>query len=740
MRSKTSFFKISLSVVKEDFRKFWAIPVLAFIGYFLSGIFYILMNYEAIKSENGTPLADFIFNLLTGRYAPYSVLLISIPILSVLLIFRYMHNAGTVMSAHSQPFTRNTLLNSHALSALLFSILPVILTGIILLIIAQPVYFPPEYYMRSSEMVNVFTRLEVFKWIWESILISLFVISVALIGTMATGTSLHNALAALGFNFAVPGCILISMFYFDKYLFGYQTADNFVKNVLYTQPAIASYAADHFSISANIVYIVVIIALYAFAMFLYNVRKLERANDGVVFRSFDTGITLIFGYLGMTGLGAVFNSLFESDVIVVFGYIAGALLSMVICRMVVMKTIKIFTKESLKLIAAYAVFAVVFMAVIALDMTGYESRVPDNAETCKVTIYDTGIDMLENVDFDKEDMDIVKNLHSFIIENKELCEQQSLQSPYTAINEYDYSYGGAVSEDSFHVNFVYFSDKGNGDGSGSIICERDYIVPVWLMFAGSEYEAYINSGTVRNHAADAIPSEESIISAQVSYGTVTKGADTTVTLTDTAQAIDLRNAIVKDIKEMDGRDDIIADYNKYILAAVNLQFDLKIDSDASSSYLFDDIHAYDGEIRIAETGKTSAAQAANLAAFSYEITDGYRNTIAWLQENGYGDSLALNSERWTFAVVRDIEGGITGEKDAEYSSVPESKDGMRVITDYDQISELYDNARSHTLYGPLSELSTADDDIYQVSFYEPEDGEEYYRSYRAYIKGDRLPY
>ena len=125
-------------------------------------------------------------NLLAGQN-PFIILnSLWVPLLAGLLIFSYLHRTGSVMSVHSQPLTRNTLFSSHFLSCLLFCVLPVLLTGIVLLIIAQPIYDPMAG-MHAEE--NLFARSRVLLWMWDYCLTSLFVLAVVIFGGMITGTS-----------------------------------------------------------------------------------------------------------------------------------------------------------------------------------------------------------------------------------------------------------------------------------------------------------------------------------------------------------------------------------------------------------------------------------------------------------------------------------------------------------------------------------------------------------------------
>ena len=230
MKSKISFFSVSPAIIREDFRRFWAIPVLAFIGYFLFGLLPIIVNYGLITKnggENAMVVGQLVDAMLSGQNPFLIVNMAWVPILSGLLIFSYLHRTGSVITVHSQPVTRNILFGGHFLSCALFTILPIILTGIVLLIIASPIYDPDSLTVGSQIAAqgaqqaaetgrNIFARADIVRWMWDYILISLYILSITVFGGMITGMSLHHFIAAVGFNALVPVCYLLLMQFFTS--------------------------------------------------------------------------------------------------------------------------------------------------------------------------------------------------------------------------------------------------------------------------------------------------------------------------------------------------------------------------------------------------------------------------------------------------------------------------------------------------------------------------------------------
>jgi ABC-2 type transport system permease protein len=724
MKSKTSYFKISTAVIRDDFRRFWVIPVLSFLGFFFTGIFYILMNIKDIGEYGGVYMTRFIDTLLSGAYPPYILNLLWVPVLSALLVFRYLHNSGHVMAVHSQPYTRPTLLNSHTVSCILFTAIPIILTGIILLIIATPCYYGQDYYPSQEDMVDVFTRVNVLKWMWESFLTSMFILAISIIGGMITGTPFHHALAALGFNAVVPMCTYMLILYFDTYLFGYVSPENMGNLISHMSPALNILESGYLSLAENVFYVVLTLILYVAAMLLYKKRKLERAAEGIVFDAFNVIITLIFGYLGMTVMGAAFYEMFdESLAITTFGYIAGAVLGMVIVRMIIMKTIKIFDKSTLKIVGLYLVIAVIFFAVLGFDLTGYEKRVPESADHVEIALGDDVLyRSLLSCD-DKETVDAVRDLHKMIIENKDTC----IENFYASGDDY---------EDTTYISLRYYNDTddGNDDYNYKNIMEREYNVPVYLLLQSDEFKALTECKEIADDAASYLPAAGTIKYADIysgsayyssnPYGYVTGPVDPdidyrervgeTSQLSDSQQLASLAAAIEKDYHEMT-YDDIKNAYDTPAMASIEFCY------------------------TVPSTGAVGN-QTQSVSSISVDIKKEYRNTIEWLNANGFGNVISLNKNYFDFAIVVDVENGVYPEGiDSEYEigNIPSSGSGYTVVTDPELISKMYVNSKSHAAFGPINEISTSEDDIYYVGFYRQYSNmsEIYEVDYDAFVEG-----
>ncbi len=521
MKSKTSFFSASPAIIREDFRRFWAIPVLAFIGYFLMGLLPVLVDYDLITKDGGAQamiVGDKVDLMLNGQNPFLVANMVWVPILSGLLIFSYLHRTGSVMSVHSQPVTRNTLFGGHFISCVLFTLLPIILMGIVLLIIAKPIYADPtataEVYSdtglaltdgaaSAAEKINLFSRGAILHWVWDCCLTSVSILSITVFGGMITGTSLHHFIAAVGFNAVVPVSYVLLKMYFGIYLFGYN-ADN-ISGIVNLSPLIQSVTSSHFSLKFSLIWLVITVLIILASLGLYRKRRLERATDGIVFKAANVAVMMIFGFLGMSLLGLLFLSLFGGSMaMTVFGYVVGAALAMIIVRMIIMKTIRVFDKSLLKMAISYLVFACIFFAVLVFDLAGFESRVPDagDADGVKISgfimddeLYSDDYSYDRYVLTDPESLALAENFHRQLAESEDVCD--SAQS-YESIRQ---------------MQFTYFKGDPDGDDYEETIT-RTYSVPLGFLYTNQALLDLWDSAEVKRQLADSLEiADENIISS-----------------------------------------------------------------------------------------------------------------------------------------------------------------------------------------------------------------------------------
>lgn len=377
MKSQKSYFSISLPLIRENLRRFWAIPAIAFLIYFLSGIFPIIISYSKINI-----VASYINMSLTNLQPFYMAAHLMIPVLTAVVIFRYLQSASSTTMMHSLPFSRYKLYNSNLISGLIMVITPILLNGLIMLVIAKPAFNSQGMDPASlATATDTFTRGAIMGWMWQSILIVLVVYAISVFAGLVTANPLMHFATALGFNFLVPALYAIFVFYFGSYLYGFNTSGDWSSTALSISPFLETFNLNNnggtFSAYHQLYYVLNALVLFVLSSFLYSKRKLEKAGESLAFEFMIPIICYLVAFFGMTLLGVWFQSLNQdSEFYTYAGYAAGALIFFIIGRMIVMKTPRVFNMKGLKSFAIYSLIAVIFFAGLAYDITGFEKRVP----------------------------------------------------------------------------------------------------------------------------------------------------------------------------------------------------------------------------------------------------------------------------------------------------------------------------------------------------------------------------
>ncbi len=490
MKSKASYFSLSPAIIKENFRRFWALPALAFLVYFLSGIFPLLMSYNDLN-----PMASMIQSILNNQYFFYMGLSLIVPVAAACVCFKYMNQPASATYMNSLPLSRARLFNSNLLSGLLMSLAPMLLTGLVLLLISKPTYYTfwlDGELVTDDAAVNLFARADILAWMAQGIVMILFVYAVAVFAGLVCGNVVVHVLASFFFLFVAPLMYLVLSMYFDHYIFGYCGFDDDLLSEL--SAWIYALRGDGYTDILLVIYIAVSILLIVISALLYQKRKMERAGDAVTVSFMIPVVNYTIAFLGMTLMGFFFDGLKGGYFGAYFyaGLVAGTLIFFTIGRMIVLKTPRIFNKKTLKSLGIYCLIVVVFFAVMLLDLTHYGNYVPDSpkqAYTSALTAgyvgrYDTGSGSIfsdEGFTFkDAENVALVTAFQQSIIDNAGSLKNQSA---------YD-----AANPDNTGWRNVRFSYSENATDY-----IREYYLPLKFLEGSEELAQLFDSEEFRSH-------------------------------------------------------------------------------------------------------------------------------------------------------------------------------------------------------------------------------------------------
>ena len=372
MRFKASYFSLSGALIRENIRRFWALSVLSFIGYFLSGILPIIFSYSRLDGMGWQ-----IKQILNNQYFPYDFFHLVVPVVAAVVLYRYLHSPGSVTMVHGLPLTRSKIFNSNFLSGLILVVLPLIATTIILLLLAKPVF-------EVGSGVDLFTTTLALQWLWQSLIVVSSVYGIGVFAGVVSGNTALHMLLGFGFNGLLPALYAVCVAYFSEFLFGFDGINRLVEIASGIMPYTkAIQNQGPFSLGLTIYYVVFFVAILVASSLLYHKRHLEKAGDSLVFKSAGIVICYLIAFFGMSLMAFYFNTIPliqeiqpQGHMMFYFGLLVGILVFLYIGRMIVTKTPRVFNRESLKHLLIYTVIALLFVVSVDLDFTGFEKRVP----------------------------------------------------------------------------------------------------------------------------------------------------------------------------------------------------------------------------------------------------------------------------------------------------------------------------------------------------------------------------
>lgn len=536
MRSTASYSNYILAMLAENLRRYWAIPTVAFIVYFLSGVFPILMRYASLND-----LSLYIEYSLMNQQPFFMAAHLILPVLAAIILYRYLYSAASTAVMHSLPFTRHQLFWGNYLSGLLMVGLPIVLNGLLLLIVRKPVYHRPPgddvFLDKAASAVSepdVFSAAAIGNWMAVSLIIVGVLFSVAVFAGMVSGNSFIHLATSYFFIFLPAMLYALLLEYFTIFLFGFHTGDMTFDLGLKLSPYLAVFANQgHFESLWIAIYLLTFIILSLFSLWLYRRRRLERAGDAYVFNLARPLICYLVSFVGMTLLGFYFYMLGENNLIMMIaGIIAGALIFFLISRMIVLKTPRIFNLESLRQVALFGLIIAIFLTGLQFDLTGFEKRRPAANDISTVSLTYPAI---QNELFNeplgvalKEPANIkaVLAFHKHILDHQAQLDQR-LKSDDEFLNQ---------------ITLAYNHDRLQRQ-------IRSYSIPDRMVYGNAEFQAVFESNEYRTARATAVTEKQDrLVSAVVLPELWSDNEDiTATTIIDRSQLKDLIEAVRKDI-------------------------------------------------------------------------------------------------------------------------------------------------------------------------------------------------
>ena len=385
MKSAVSFSK---TWMRENFRRYWIVPVLGFMGYFLSSILPVLLCYQRFD--------------IVSSYASISIsnqnpaiigIDCTLAVLMAVCVFSYLHNSASVTVTHSFPSGRGQLFDASALSGFFMMLIPVAANGILMMSLSGAKTDVSDTVLASE----LFSPLRCLEWIAETMIIIFFVYALSVLAGVLAGNRTIHTLLALFLNGLPFVLVIIVRMAESMFLYGY-SGDILANWTLRLSPvsymALKESGAASSGLQYELLYLPAAAAVLIIARLVYRKVKLEREERACVFPLIADIICILLTFicavpsacLMMVVLtsGAHINNSFRIRYLILF--VIFSAVYYLISRAIADGITHVFNRSTLKKFGIYAVIAAVFLCFTVFDLSGYSTRTPETSDVAAVEI------------------------------------------------------------------------------------------------------------------------------------------------------------------------------------------------------------------------------------------------------------------------------------------------------------------------------------------------------------------
>jgi ABC-2 type transport system permease protein len=360
MPSKTSLFNKEIIIQ--------SIKSVGWVGlvYLLGLLFALPLRILMIFTSERYYYHD-IKNLFSVYFEIQIVLMMVIPVLLAIFLFRYLQVKPSTDMIHSFPIKRERLYNHHILMGTVFLTLPVVFTAFLVFV-----------FTKTLDLEQTFSLVDIVHWTGATLVITLFLFLSSVFVGMFTGISaIQGVITYIVLIFPI-GFYFLFMYNLKFFVYGFPYDYYLGANLEKFSPLIrtSSFKFDLMNVTEVLVYLFLSLVLYVLSMLVYKKRKLEAVSEAIAFRqlrpAFKYTVTFCFMLMG----GMYFGEMEKNNLYwIFFGYAAGSMIGYFVAEMVLQKSWRVF--KSFKGYIVYAGAAVFLLAIVLFDFTGYEKRVPD---------------------------------------------------------------------------------------------------------------------------------------------------------------------------------------------------------------------------------------------------------------------------------------------------------------------------------------------------------------------------
>lgn len=365
MKSKTSF--INRGILRNDFKRYTWLGIVYLLGLLLTIPLKLVMLFSRPDGIKMYYTARTYLQVLQLDYFPNLILIIIVPVLTGLLLFRYLQTNTAADMVHALPIKRETLYNTHIAAGLTLLLVPVIITALV------------SWAVVTGLGIEFIQGKHILSWLGICLLMNLvFFLSTVAVG-MFTGLSTLQGLLTYILLLVPAGLSVLVLHSLKMHVYGFPYDLYAAANLDKLSPLLRLPSSVNIPLSTGelIFYILLCIALYLIGRYLYQQRKVESAGDAITFAILRPIFKYCVTFCTMLLLGSYFHETQGNIIWTYCGYLLGAGLGYFLTEILLEKSIDVFHWQRARGLGIYALVIIALVGFLQVDFTGYEKRLPE---------------------------------------------------------------------------------------------------------------------------------------------------------------------------------------------------------------------------------------------------------------------------------------------------------------------------------------------------------------------------
>jgi ABC-2 type transport system permease protein len=369
MKSKTSF--INRGILRNDFKRYTWIGIVYLLGLLLTVPLQLVMIFSRPEEVKMYYDASVYLRALQLDYSPLSLILILIvPVLAGLLLFRYLQANIAADMTHALPIKRATLYNTHIVAGLTLLFVPLVITALI------------TWAVVAGLGIDFVQGKDILSWLNVCLLMNLVLFLSTVVVGMFTGLSTLQGLLTYILLLVPAGLSVLVLHSLKMHVYGFPYDLYAAANLDKLSPLLRIPSSGSIPLSTGelIFYILLCIALYLIGRYLYQQRKVESAGNAITFTVLRPIFKYCVTFCTMLLLGSYFYSTQENIIWTYFGYLLGAGIGYFLTAILLEKSIAVFKWQQVKGLGVYTLVIIGLIGLLQVDIIGYEKRLPEMSQ------------------------------------------------------------------------------------------------------------------------------------------------------------------------------------------------------------------------------------------------------------------------------------------------------------------------------------------------------------------------